>query len=696
MDRTERLLDLVALLLHAQEPVSSAELRELFPDDYGGSREAADRKLERDKEELVALGVPVAFVPASEERELGGYVIDRGAFFLRDLQLSPEETAALYAAGSAALASRDFPFAQDLAHALRKIGLAGSGPHAEAGAGGGTAARRLLIVRPGDPSRAGKIQQLLDAIARRKRVHLVYRRPPSIGEAPQPEETTARDVDPYGLACHGGAWRLVAHCHLRRAQRIFIVDRIESLEVSRAKPNQPDFEPPEGLDPGAVAGARPWQWNLGPPAEVTLRFAPGSELLAERDFDAKAGDTAVLRVTYLEGLVRHVLSFGDRLWIAAPPSARASAVAALARVAGRLEAETGPLDSTARPAGVPQPPAPDAARGESAATVGKAAPTRGLAASERLRRLLLIVPAARRRPGLRVEELAAELGLEAAELLEDIEFLALVGRPPFSPDDLIDISVERGRVHVTLDQSFSRPPQLTALEALALAAAAQETAPADPAVTSALAKLTGQLPPRARALYGTLAQRLQAAAALPPGTSGLLADLRAAADERREVQLDYDKEGRGAFEVRPLQPWAVVDHGGRWYVYGHDVTRGAPRTFRLDRLRAVRATGRSFEPPPAAEVDRRAREALFSGAAEVPVVVRFSAGAAPWALARYGPKARALDGGGAEVTLDNAGTRWAVSFALSFAGEAEVVSPPAAREALRAEVQRALARYAEH
>jgi len=55
---------------------------------------------------------------------------------------------------------------------------------------------------------------------------------------------------------------------------------------------------------------------------------------------------------------------------------------------------------------------------------------------------------------------------------------------------LIDISVdERDRVTVALDQSFSRPPQLTPLEALALAAAAQEVAPADPAVMSALAKL---------------------------------------------------------------------------------------------------------------------------------------------------------------------------------------------------------------
>src|SRR5919201_692187 len=134
MDRTERLLDLVALLLGASEPVPFSDLRDAFPDDYGGTRESAERKLERDKAELVQLGVPIEFVPPTleDERDVGGYRIDRSAFFLPDPKLAPEEQAALYAAGSAALAARDFPFAQDLAHALRKISLAGASAKTDA------------------------------------------------------------------------------------------------------------------------------------------------------------------------------------------------------------------------------------------------------------------------------------------------------------------------------------------------------------------------------------------------------------------------------------------------------------------------------------------------------------------------------------------------------------------------------------
>ena len=671
MQKTERLLDLVALLLDASEPVSFAELREAFPDDYGGSREAAERKLERDKAELLQLGVPLEFVPPSLEdgRDLGGYRIDRAAFFLPDPRLAPEEAAALYAAGSAALAARDFPFAHDLQHALRKISLARGAPAPQ------SVSRTLLVVRPGDTERAPRLRELADAVARRKRVHLRYDKFGAV---------TDRDVDPYGLAFRGGTWRLVGYCHLRQAQRVFLVDRIERLDVNEQRPGQPDFQIPDGFDAGEAAGRRPWLWTGSQPFDVTLRFAPGSELLAERAFDAPAGDPARVRVTYLDGLLTQVLAHGDRVWIEGPPEARARARRALMVLIDQHSGIASPVP--AAPAPPPSEKAPSPA--------GKRA-RRTLEPQERLRRLLLIVPAARRRPGIHVDELARELGIPAAELMEDIDLLGFVGRPPFSPDDLIDISVdERGRVSVMLDQSFSRPPQLTGLEALALAGAAQEAAPADPAVVSALRKLTDKLPAKARELYAALAGRVAAATPPPRGTDELLALLRRAAEERREVALEYDKEGRGEGSARIVHPRAVVEHRGRWYAYAYDPARSADRTFRLDRVRGVRETGGSF--PDRGPIDPALfqRPALFfPTGAEKPVTVRFSPAAAGWASSRYGDRARRLAGGSVEVPIETAGTGYAVSLVLSFAGAAEIVDPPEARDAVRVEAEHALERY---
>src|SRR2546421_366350 len=97
------------------------------------------------------------------------------------------------------------PFAQDLQHALRKISLAGD-THAV----GSEAARRLLVVRPG-AERAGRLRELGDAVARRKRVHIRYEAPPGLDG--KPGKRSERDVDPWGIAFRGRAWRLVGYCH---------------------------------------------------------------------------------------------------------------------------------------------------------------------------------------------------------------------------------------------------------------------------------------------------------------------------------------------------------------------------------------------------------------------------------------------------------------------------------------------------
>src|SRR5439155_13330961 len=126
LDRTDRRLDLVALLLDAKEPISWAELREAFPGDYGkgssSSEEAAERKFERDKAELLELGIPIRYVTGDDDKR-DGYQVEKDAYYLPEVGLAPEELAVLYASGSAALASGAFPGSQDLAHALRKIGF---------------------------------------------------------------------------------------------------------------------------------------------------------------------------------------------------------------------------------------------------------------------------------------------------------------------------------------------------------------------------------------------------------------------------------------------------------------------------------------------------------------------------------------------------------------------------------------------
>src|SRR5512133_2623114 len=210
MQKDQRLLDLAALLLKAAEPVSWREIQEQFPDDYAGKGDAAIRKFERDKADLLELGIPVRWVAGDEDLP-AGYLIDKDEFYLPDLKLAPEDLALLYLAGSAALANETFPYARDLAHALNKLSFAARAPGASEAA---AVAARSLSAGDGDGGLAGRLAELSSAIAHKKRIRIVY-------FGAERRERTERTVDPYGLFQQGGAWYVVGWCNWREAIRTF-------------------------------------------------------------------------------------------------------------------------------------------------------------------------------------------------------------------------------------------------------------------------------------------------------------------------------------------------------------------------------------------------------------------------------------------------------------------------------------------
>lgn len=302
---------------------------------------------------------------------------------------------------------------------------------------------------------------------------------------------------------------------------------------------------------------------------------------------------------------------------------------------------------------------------------------------ERLRRLLLLVPYVARHPGVRVGDLAQRLGVERAELLEDLDLLTLVGRPPFSPDDFIDVYVQGDRVYVALDQRFSRPPRLTAPEAAALWASAQVMRPAArSALGSAQKKLLAALPAPARQAFGGLSARVGTDAA---PMDDLLEPLARAVREAREVEFAYVTGGRGKRERRSVRPHSVSLHRGQWYLSGFCLLRQGDRLFRVDRMSDLVVTERTFSVPGATD---GARGVPGFGAGGETAVLHFTPGATPFVRERF-PEARPLPDGGLEVDLPGATAEWLVPYVLSFGGEARVVSPAPLRAKV-AEAARAL------
>ncbi|HTP52553.1 MAG TPA: WYL domain-containing protein [Anaeromyxobacteraceae bacterium] len=338
MQKAERLLDLAAFLLRAAEPVSWREIQEQFPDDYGGSSgEAAIRKFERDKAELLELGIPVRYV-AGDEDLASGYLVDKEDFYLPDLKLPPEDLALLYLAGSAALAQEAFPFARDLAHALNKLSFAARAPGASEVAA--SAALRLSSEEAtggqgGDAAR--KLELVAQAVAAKKRVHIVY-------AGAERRSHTDRDVDPYGLYQRGGAWFLAGYCHLRKDLRSFHLGRIVALEVNAAAPRTPDFAVQKDFALAEIATREPWEYRVHAPVRCRIRLdSPLSPETRQsfgtraRWFDDEDGAVVEVEATNSEALVRQVLSFGDRAELLSPKSLRERTRSVLRSLARRCD-----------------------------------------------------------------------------------------------------------------------------------------------------------------------------------------------------------------------------------------------------------------------------------------------------------------------------------------------------------------------
>ena len=292
-DRSKRLLDLVMLLLRARSPVTFREIREQFTSYKTENVEAGLRAFERDKADLLDLGVPVRYITPDEDDALeeGGYVVDLKRYRMPEVKLTTDEVSALVLAASVARAAPggNYPKIVDLA--LRK--LAFDVPDVpdtpmQFPAASGALREPVLVHFPeikATDVRAyrARFAQVEAATRNRKRLTITY-----AGAANGVVRT--RDVDPYGLVYRQGAWYLVGHCHLRKDVRSFRLDRISELAIA-PKPKSPDFERPADFDVRAYASRSPWTFTTAPIEQVKLELLPDAADIANEDFGSGAVKT---------------------------------------------------------------------------------------------------------------------------------------------------------------------------------------------------------------------------------------------------------------------------------------------------------------------------------------------------------------------------------------------------------------------
>jgi proteasome accessory factor B len=247
------------------------------------------------------------------------------------------------------------------------------------------------------------------------------------------------------------------------------------------------------------------------------------------------------------------------------------------------------------------------------------------------------------------------------------------------PVDTRSLDAFDTEVGYTIDRDRYELPdiQLDADEVAALAIALQVTG--EERARLGLVKLAARAPdptdglpqPQARVSLGTEA----------------VDDVAEAIVERRAVQFGYRKAD-GSASTRTVDPYAVVQRRGHWYLVGRDHDRDDIRAFRVDRCTSrPTPTGdpHAYDVPDQLDVS-----AHVTGPAEdeVEAAVALAPDVAWEAASRGGVHERDLGEGWAVYRFAGTSPSRVVSWVLGLGASAELVEPPDLRERIVRHLQR--------
>ncbi|MDI2098195.1 helix-turn-helix transcriptional regulator [Ruicaihuangia caeni] len=319
-------------------------------------------------------------------------------------------------------------------------------------------------------------------------------------------------------------------------------------------------------------------------------------------------------------------------------------------------------------------------------------------AQDKLAFLLSLVAYLRDRGRVSVAEAAAHFDVDAAQIREAVRLLVVTGVPgttkAYQPDDLFDIAwddFEQDDIIVLTNLvAIEDAPRLSAREASALIAGLQYLAALPEASDrAAIASLTDKL---SRGASGAIS-----AVSIEASTDdGALAIIRSAVEHGRRLAFWY-RNAKGEGHERRVEPLRVDSVDNDWYLRGWDVEREAVRTYRLDRMSEVRVLDEAADTgrPAAAAVHRLVDDRLFNDAEASVVVTLEVVPAALPLLGEFVSDDAEIAAAGDRVRVE---TRVAHFHTLkrqvaALPGLVEVLSPPEAREAVRAWARDARAAY---
>jgi proteasome accessory factor C len=622
--------------------------------------EAFARRFYADRAELESLGIHLKVdKPAEGYYEAENYSLPPENFYLPAIEFTDEELGALRM--SLSLLDGEFAYAEPLRLALQQLSWGKPSPldapeelsvalAVTAGAGGRDLSQRLSKVET--------------AIFRRKTIVFDYY---TIGR----DALEPRKVDPYHLLYKGGQFYLIGYSHERDDTRVFRVSRIRG-KVGYSSKAEHDFNRPEEFDPREYAVRTDWQMG-DPIGRAQIWLSNRIDWLARRHFGhagdvTEVDDGVMFETDYANArqMVSWVLGLGEHARVDGPPELVEEWRNRLELI---VERHTNP---------------PELAK-EVEPTVEEVDDEDDRESSpirpERFARLVtlagILIESAREGTKLDLAELCERLQVTDQELRQDVDVLNVVNFGGGSY--VLYAEVQGDQIEVDPEpygDNFARPARLLPLEAKALVAAIDligEHLP-EGSLASARQKIVDALgqDPAEEGLQITTAKG---------DDSEIARVVSKAIAEHRLLAIEHYKEEVDEFTERRVEPYKLMNGQEGWYVHAWDPEKDDTRSFRLDRIRSATALDETFEPRPGIEPDIHGWPRTGEVADARLARVWMEPDRARWAREDKRVVAELADGA-VIVELPYAGHRYLARELLKEAGDAVVLEPDDARQAV--------------
>lgn len=310
-ERTERLLNLVFVLLNATRPIEREDIRTRVPGYANKSDDAFERMFERDKEELRQNAIPIETKPIDVfQEDVVGYIINRKDWLLPEIDLDSHERVLLSLAASA---WQDAQVASIAHAALDRV----------------TDIESDANIRTSLGRRQPNVAALLSAISEQRVIAFEYRNRDE-------SAILRRRLEPWKMLLSAGAWYVAGFDLERQEQRIFKLSRF----IGQATVTNESITHPVPRDLNLSEAVVNWRAQNSDGGVAVIRAAKGTcanlRLLASEVISSGDGmDELSISYTDRYQIVRELAMVCSDAQVVSPESLRTDVSAHIALTAKR-------------------------------------------------------------------------------------------------------------------------------------------------------------------------------------------------------------------------------------------------------------------------------------------------------------------------------------------------------------------------